>query len=509
MMTGMIVENTSFKNVEVTGGKLINDGDKSVIIGYGIPHINDMLKGVEDIVSIPSEFSITADVTKFSLDTTYTVATNEIFSEISSKTNTSSEKDKLLGLESKLTSALNQLFDGAGKLNTGLTDAYTGAGKLNSGLNEASKKIPELIKGVADLKNGANLIYENLNKINQGMGEFKTGMTTLENGATALNSGLQQISGKSVDIRTGAQQVIAQVKAQLKSGGVSANVVDSLTAANYDSTLSTVKSGLTEQANNLTDAKGLLDKIYGIASQPYNQTNVNAIGEVPEVKAQLQKAGYYPLTSATYAIVLPNVANGIIAQIGTQLSPLGITGLSKDTYAAILPTAANTINQKAGSIDTAKQSLMFGYGVIAYTNGVDTAATQVKGSLLPGVKQLVDKTKDLPGGISQLKDGSAQLAAGVGKLSTGADTLSSGVSQLANGSEQLVSGLSQLKDGSATLKNGIGELKTELTKALDTLSPLLKNASGLKEVAKQYNNFSGITEGTEGTVKFVFKTTVG
>ena len=43
LVTGLLLDNDSFRNVEVTNGKYINDGDRNIIIGFGLPGLKDNL----------------------------------------------------------------------------------------------------------------------------------------------------------------------------------------------------------------------------------------------------------------------------------------------------------------------------------------------------------------------------------------------------------------------------------------------------------------------------------
>lgn len=78
-ISGMILDD-SFSNIEVTNGKVMADGNNSVVFGYALPGLADSLDVDEDDfdedVSIPEYFEVTADVENFSLDMTMTVVAN-------------------------------------------------------------------------------------------------------------------------------------------------------------------------------------------------------------------------------------------------------------------------------------------------------------------------------------------------------------------------------------------------------------------------------------------------
>ncbi len=84
MISGMILDNDHFKNITVDNGKVIDDGDKTVVAGFALPGLSDNL-ALSDCtdIDIPSSVTIKADVTEFSLATTLTVATNHVFNKVS------------------------------------------------------------------------------------------------------------------------------------------------------------------------------------------------------------------------------------------------------------------------------------------------------------------------------------------------------------------------------------------------------------------------------------------
>ena len=78
--------------------------------------------------------------------------------------------------------------------------------------------------------------------------------------------------------------------------------------------------------------------------------------------------------------------------------------------------------------------------------------------------------------------------------------LLSGTEQLTSGAEQLQSGASQLQTGAQSLKNGTQSLKDGTSK--QTASKLI---SDIQDDDDAYVNYSGISDGTDGTVKFIYK----
>ena len=43
MMTGMILPNETFSNVTIDNGKVISDGSRNIVVGFGMPGLKDSL----------------------------------------------------------------------------------------------------------------------------------------------------------------------------------------------------------------------------------------------------------------------------------------------------------------------------------------------------------------------------------------------------------------------------------------------------------------------------------
>ena len=70
----------SFSNVEVKNGKVSQNGDSNVVIGYALPGIKESLNVKDsdfiDDLELPEDFEVTADVKDFKLDTAMTIVAN-------------------------------------------------------------------------------------------------------------------------------------------------------------------------------------------------------------------------------------------------------------------------------------------------------------------------------------------------------------------------------------------------------------------------------------------------
>ena len=148
-------------------------------------------------------------------------------------------------------------------------------------------------------------------------------------------------------------------------------------------------------------------------------------------------------------------------------------------------------------------------------NGKDGLVSQVNSGVIQlksGTAQLlagVDGTNGLASGLGQLAAGSSQLVSGASQLNSGAGTLSTGLNTLQSSTGALVSGVEQLDSGAAELNSGMIQFNEEgiekLVSVFDgDIDALLDKANELLDASKEYKNFSGIADGMDGSVKFIF-----
>ena len=127
MVTGTVLDNEKFSNVKVTNGKLVNDGDRSAVLGFALPGMQENLGLDKDDYEIPSYVEISADVKDFELMTCMTVGTTELFNEVDTdKLN----MDDIDGTIKEFTDAVDQLSDGSSQLYDGLVTLFENRASL-------------------------------------------------------------------------------------------------------------------------------------------------------------------------------------------------------------------------------------------------------------------------------------------------------------------------------------------------------------------------------------------
>lgn len=539
MLTGMILDNDTFRNVTVSNGKLVNDGDRTVVVGLAFPGLQENLNLSRDQLSIPSSVEITADVTDFSLGMTVTLACNDLFSQLGDADLGSLDA---AGSLNKLTDAMDQLLNGSSALYDGLTTLLDKSGELAAG-------VEELAQGAAAIKAGADSLDEGAAELKAGLADLSEGLNKLSANSAALNGGAEQVFNslletataqirakgltvpdltienyaeelnkliKSLDETTVYENALTQVTAAVEkqrplitqkvTASVRQEVEAKVTAAVKTEATTAAQAQVAE--NVIRTATGMTKKDYdaAVAAGQIPQATQDAVNAA--IQAQLSDPDVQKQINATVEAQMASetVKNTIKAQTDAQMQTEKVQAaisqnVELQVKKAIAENMASDAVQKqlqaasegSKTLIALKASLddynAFYLGLLDYTAGVDEAA---------------EGSNELYAGAGDLKDGTAELRAGAAKLYAG-------VLQLKDGTPALVSGVTQLKDGAMQLSEGLQQLNKEgiqkLTKLLqDDLGDLTARVQATIDVSKDYRSFSGISDDASGQVKFIYRT---
>ena len=226
MLTGMILDNDCFSNVQVSNGKLVNDGDRTVVAGLAFPGLQENLALSRDQLSIPDYVEVTADVKNFSLGMTVTLACNDVFSQIDDVNFTTA--DGATASIGKLTDAMTQLLDGSSALYDGLSTLLDKSKELATG-------VEELAAGAKAIRDGAGSVDEGTAALKAGLAELSTGLNTLSSNSEALNEGAEKVF----------TTLLSTAATQIRQAGLT---VPDLTIDNYAQVLNELITSLDENA---------------------------------------------------------------------------------------------------------------------------------------------------------------------------------------------------------------------------------------------------------------------
>lgn len=511
MLTGMILDNDTFQNVQITNGKLVNDGDRTVVVGLAFPGLQENLNLSRDDLSIPDSVEITADVTNFSLGMTVTLACNDLFSQLGDVDLTSLDSTSALD---QLTGAMDQLLNGSSALYEGLSTLLDKSGELVSG-------VEELAQGAAAIKSGADSVDDGAAQLKAGLADLSSGLNTLSANSESLNSGAKQVFNSLLE--TAATQIRAK----------GLNVPD-LTIENYAEELNTLIKSLDETTVYETALKQVTDAVE--AQRPViTQKVTEAVRQQVETKvaAAVRQQVTKEVTAAVQQQVTATVTDTVQQQVAEQVIQAA-ANMSKADYDTAV--AAGIIPQQTqDAVNAAIQSQMGSEAVqskIAENVSAQMASEAVQSKITENIDTQISseavqatitentdaqlQTEAIQATIQQQTELQVQKAISenmasdavqsqLKKASEGAQTLialkaslddyntfylglltyTGGVDDAAAGANALYAGADQLKDGTAQLRAGAAQLYNGVLQLQDGTPALVSGVTQLKDGAMQ------------------------
>jgi putative membrane protein len=463
-----VLSTDKYINVEVTNGKVISDGSKLIVVGMAFPGLGDSLAldKIEGMsIEVPESFEVSADVTDFEMNTSVTVVSNEIFSQldVDNAADFGDLKDKL-----------KELSDGAEKLSDGTAALYDGIKKLSGGTGDLTDGIDKLLAGSLELKNGASDLDSGAKKITDGAktlsdstGTFASGLGSAKDGSAKLKDGLGQVSSGASDLSKGLGSA-KEGSAALVGG------------------FSQVTAGADALSSGLKDAKAGSDALTaGFRQVDEGAAALNAgagtlsggVGALTDGSKQV-KDGSAQLSQGAAAL-----SDGA-AQLSTSAGQLseGITSakagadsLSEGIGSA--KTGADQLTEGAAALSEGASQLSAGITQAGASLDTTIAANEQALAALQALYQQAP-SQELAvaiGTLQQTIDGQKQISASMaegGQLSAGAASVQAGAQQLSGGLGQLSAGLDTAQKGASALQ-GVSALWTRA----ERLSPQAHSSS--------------------------------
>lgn len=554
MMTGMILPNETFSNVTIDNGKVISDGSRNIVVGFGMPGLKDSLdldeettKEAEDKgVTIPENFEMEADVTDFTMSSTFTVALTDLLDDMDMDNiiDVDSLKDSLNELEDaalELVSGSGTLADGASTLADGVSSYTAGADELNAGIQkylgsngelngsvtEYVNGVGKVVKGVKDYTSGTNALANGvisyvageqkiaagaaqLSQLSKGLEQVQTAVDTLSKAADGKGEATDDLVIAANQLAAGTKQLqavlgseevtalLTQVNGMVTTGNELISATESLSAslqtgiATPVANIAAALTGMETQLNAINTQLGTLQSDCETAVADVNAkiTDYNTKVDAAQAAANTSKTQIANAISALQVQLNATTDESVRDQISTAITALQNA-----------QTAADGLNnvQKASAITVSVPT----FDLSAITSGAATLQTNLKTfketaaalqQQLPEMQKKLDAiaaAKDsLPSdSISQLTASVTQLNQGMQGLNTGLGTLSGGLGQL-NTSVQAqfptaIQGITELNGGFMQL----GSYNTSLLSGAEQLkgssSTLVAGAGTLQSGTNQ------------------------
>ena len=464
--TGTYINNDNNKNIEVTNGKAIDDGSKTMVVGLTFPGMQESLNIDKDTLEIPTSIEITMETTNFEMNNIINYTTPKLIED--SELDIFSKLDDIYSKVETLQSASKQIENGAKTLSDGTTTYVEKSEEFNQALNKFSD-------GVSSANTSYSRIDAGIKNLNSSVPDLTSGTKSLSDNLGAVNNGVKTMS----DMLDGSQESMNNLKngAQNISGGLT-QLSAAMKTTDY-----------TEQINKIKSQIG---------------TNTKMITTLTTTTEQLSKV----LEDTTLSEA---TAQAIKAQITANQSTIA-TLTADNAYLNNMIISLNASNTQIGKLKQQVDTLAQGAkdvsdGVNGLLNQVGELNTKIKvlntntGKMAVGANKLYQGTLGLEAGTTKLAQGSEQMKAGLSTINTSSQALYSANNQLVEGAKTIQSGAAELAEGTAEFnKTGIDVICNYVTGDLKNLET---RAEKLKELSDGYNTFTKLDDENKGKVKFI------
>ncbi len=568
VVCGTVFANNHSKNVEISNGKVINNGDKTIVVGVAMPGLQESL-GIEEI-EIPSKVEITMDAEDFEMNGIYGFVSANLLEEdfdFSKFNHIYDMATTLQDASNQLVDGSNQLKDGSRTLDTGMQELakqlnskiamYRSARKelenqeklekqiieiVNAEITKLSPELKALAKAEAD-----NVIHENNQIIQEKTTQTALAYTkqTIQNSNGGISEETKQSIAKDISLALANLAQKGDVKAleaQIKQI-VIADVTNTVKTATSD----VITTKVDTMKNTISDPTKLLDTssaaglsaaeeqmaqamVPGIKIQSPTLSDAEALAQARKSVSQFATTvskGTMDATLDAVAKEAPTMAETEVQKVVTSLNTDGAleqaisayyqkvtdeiaARIGQDTLQAVQENIKKELVEeleKSFANDTAMQAQL---GKVIDTVSEKTARTLAEDLAEDLTRQITNNLieKQFSGELSQ-----TMLSQELGKyeaiLSEKLTALDSELAILQSGLGQLTEGTSQLSEGASQLAEGMTQFDEDgIQKIYDLVmnngKEMQVRMEKLQELAKEYNNFTMLNDTDDGTVKFIF-----
>ena len=508
IVAGTKIDNTKNKNIKITNGKTVDNGESTLAVGIAMPGMQENIGISKNAIEIPEEIEISMETENFEMENIIAVvAVKGIDEDLTSDLNSMySQVNELVNASNQLLEGANQIKDGtselavgANKLKSGTEIAYNGSKQIKNEVEESTRKLKndntpaidsktlEAIK--AQAMQSATLTAEQKAAISS---QAKAGATlTAEQkaaiseqakaGATLTTEQKAAISEQAKAGATLTTEQKAAISEQAKAGATltaeqkEAIVAQARVAATFTETQ---KTAIINQAQNnypteLTDGEKQL--IVTIAQNTaYKTAEETALAVAQNIATQTAE----------------KTAQTVAQSIATQTAEKTALTVAQSTATQTAEKTAQTVAQSTATQTAEKTAQAVAQSTATQTAG--ETATQTATQVGNQAKQKF--TNQVVSQMNTLGEALGELTNGLENIDNGVSTLSLGANKLDNGALELATGVKTFNE------QGISKINNLVNGDLRNLATRIEK---MNELAKAYNNYAGIQDGMDGEVKFI------
>lgn len=372
VICGTYMKNSENKNIEITNGKAIDDGTKTILMGYSVPGMQETLGIEKETLEIPSSVQISLDTDCFEL--------NNIITYIQPVNLDSEDID--------FSETLEDLYSEVDSLQSASEQLESGANTLRDGTITYSEKSQEFTSAVGEISDGANTLSSSYSKIDSGISSINSNLSTVQSGMQSLQSGEDELL-------SGLDQIIAAVNSEVSS--MDTTELTQLKAAN-DSAYANLEKANSALESNVDALKNSLEL-------------VTDEEEIATINAQIST---------------------LQTQIDANASIMKLLLTNSTAYETII----NTLSSSSDSLSTLSGYLNnLRAGIVSLQDGTDKLSNGIS-QLSQGANTLQNGSSQVKSGLSTLSSGGSQLLDASNQLTDGAISIQDGAITLADGIEQ-------------------------------------------------------------------------
>ena len=516
-ITAVLLDGDVFSNVSPTNGRIVEDGDRTIVVGYAMPGLEESLDLSGNDIAIPGYFEFEADAKNFALKSTLTMASPNLFDDMDLDFNTSELSD----VSGSLTQAMGQIVNGSSELTDAIEKISEAANAVSEGSSALAGQSSALPSSARQLATGAQVVSAGIAQVLASAQELDKGLLAVI--GSAEQPGLADAAANAGKLKQVANTLYESLKASTGSLG--------------SSSLQTQSTSTNSELSNLAERVANEAAANQSAMQDVQNTAGQAAASTSQAQADVSAA-----QAAVQSVDLSAIEDPAVrAQVQAQLDAASASLSQANGSAQAAADAAASLQAASSAIDTSAATEAVsafgavGSGTLSAQGTGDTSAVTGSQEQIAMAKTLLDGLTALESGLNQavevlstieqmvsgkmldksglpaLANGAAQVAQGASALSSQAPALVGGMGQLASGTKDLAGALGTLATGSQELTNGLQQFSDQgisaLASTLDSkLVRPLTRFDAVAQAGRDYKNFSGITEGTKGSVKFVFET---
>ena len=504
IVAGTKIDNTKNKNIKITNGKTVDNGESTLAVGIAMPGMQENIGISRNKIEIPEEIEISMETENFEMENIIAVvAVKGIDEDLTSDLNSMySQVNELVNASNQLLEGANQIKDGtselavgANKLKSGTETAYNGSKQIKNEVEESTRKLKNDNTPAIDSKTLEAIKAQAMQSATLTAEQKAAISSQAKEGATLTAEQKAAISEQAKEGATLTTEQKAAISEQAKEGAT-------LTTEQKKVISAKAKEGATITKEQKEKIKAEARKSVTFTEEQREAIIAQAPATLTDEEKQLivtiaQNTAYKTAEETALAVAqniatqtAEKTAQTVAQSIATQTAEKTALTVAQSTATQTAEKTAQTVAQSTATQTAEKTAQAVAQSTATQTAG-ETAtqtATQVGNQAKQKfTNQVVSQMNTLGEALGELTNGLEDIDNGVSTLSLGANKLDNGALELATGvktfNEQGISKINNLVNGD--LKN----LATRIEK--------------MNELAKAYNNYAGIQDGMDGEVKFI------